>query len=278
MLKELLSEIQGFSVGRADLSNLTERGYKGNDLEMLFTDMWELRKIYDMDQRGIGIVFLDEFDKKLMPSYSGKGENINLNVQNQLLTVIEGADFEGKFDNNTAIIDTTYTLFVGLGSFDQARNMRTEEECRTTIGFSNVNQKKDKQEEHYRPITLEMMRETGACNELLGRFSTIINYKPIDKKTQKKMLNRILEDFCQQEGIRATFSEKGYAEFMQEVNGPLGWRKVSNAVWNTLMPIVRDKLLGKNAERYVICGVNKVKKQRERTNCTEPAEVEEVSA
>lgn len=66
---------------------------------------------------GTGIVFLDEFDKKLLPSYSSQGENINAAVQSQLLTMIEGRIIR----INRYEIDTNKTMFVGLGSFDEYR-------------------------------------------------------------------------------------------------------------------------------------------------------------
>ncbi|MBO4679282.1 MAG: AAA family ATPase, partial [Lachnospiraceae bacterium] len=82
-------KIPRLPVYQIDMTSVTEEGFKGNNTEYMVKEL-----VTNFETQGIGIVFLDEFDKKLLPSYSSKGSNVNAAVQSQILTIIEGRIFE----------------------------------------------------------------------------------------------------------------------------------------------------------------------------------------
>ena len=61
---------------------ITEEGIVGAGSSILVDELME------NGTNGYGIVFMDEFDKKLIPSFA-EGANTSAAVQNQLLTIIE---------------------------------------------------------------------------------------------------------------------------------------------------------------------------------------------
>ena len=235
VLEQVLREIPHLSVSQVDVSSITEAGYKGPDPDVLFTD---IRSKMGNDTRGIGIVFMDEFDKKLSPSLGEHGTDNNLAVQNQLLTIIEGSKYNGK---RGCEIDTRYTLFIGLGSFSKARQER--ELVKDTIGFTGKTAEK---ETHYSPITREDILSTGASYELLGRFLGIVNYQPLQDAAIRRILDNIARDLSNTYHIRIPFSESGYQAFIRLANGEFGCRSLKNQVWNTVFPALRREMISGN--------------------------------
>lgn len=166
--------IPGLPIGQIDMTSITEEGFKGSDTKAVIAPLLENKQT-----GGIGIIFMDEFDKKIVPSYSGSGSNVNAAVQAQLLATIEGREYPEEG------INTENTMFIGLGSFDECRKKK-EVEIKH-IGFGQEN---EKGEDHYSPITREDIINLGGSYELLGRFGTIVNYN----KLSQSIIDEIIDD------------------------------------------------------------------------------------
>ena len=100
-------------VTNVDLSLITEAGYRGDNVDSIHDKLMEA----DSESDGYGICFLDEADKKFLPSHSGKGDNVNAAVQANLLTMIER--FRKKLSLNTKVINISEFPIKGgcLGCF-----------------------------------------------------------------------------------------------------------------------------------------------------------------
>ena len=89
-LKRYFNEyIPGFPINILDLSQITSAGFKGSEPS-------EIINPFIMGNTAFGLCFLDEFDKKLEPSYTNKNVDANREVQNNLLTIIEGSNVTTK--------------------------------------------------------------------------------------------------------------------------------------------------------------------------------------
>ena len=95
-----------------DASSITATGYKGSDPAYIVAPLCHTGL-----HRPVGLVFLDEFDKKILPSYNAHGENTNAEAQYGLLTIVEGSDVEIKDRGRILRVNTDKVMFIGLGSF-----------------------------------------------------------------------------------------------------------------------------------------------------------------
>ena len=171
--EKVISELVIYQV---DMTAMTQEGFKGKNSEY----MTEQLKAED---NGIGIAFLDEFDKKIVPAYSGNGDNINLAVQTQILTIIEGRKEGGRKK-----FDTSNTLFIAMGAFDACREKKSIREKH--VGFGQTSYAGEK---HYAFVTREDMIDLGACYELIGRFSSIINYHELSTETIDEIIDGMVK-------------------------------------------------------------------------------------
>lgn len=165
------------SVSRIDASTISESGWRGNNFEdMIFATLSKRS-----GNSGIGIIFLDELDKKLMPSYYN-GRNISAAIQSNMLTAIEGSkDVMCRTEGLNLSVDTRRTLFIGLGTFDYIRNKHVA--TGKPVGFSDINMDDAFDRDYWKNVTIDDVIEQGASDEFVGRFSDIINFCPLDKKS-----------------------------------------------------------------------------------------------
>ncbi len=182
-LKEYFKDkIPGFVVGLSDLTDITLNGYKGNDTITI------LNAFNSSQSCGYGIIFLDEFDKKILPQYAGKDENVNAAIQSQLLLYVEGNTITLN-EKESKRIDTSKTMFVAMGSFDFFRSTRGVEK---SFGFS----KPDSIEiSHYEEITREDIIKAGGSYELIGRFTSLINYGKLSHEAIDRIIDKRLSEF-----------------------------------------------------------------------------------
>ena len=169
-----------------DISAITSAGFRGQDATSILEPFQ-----YNHIAHPVGIVFLDEFDKKMMPSYTSEGTNVNRDVQSNLLTIIEGSNVQ----TNRGTVDTTRLMFVGLGSFEQFRESRDEEPRQIGLNVDWV----EKDVQHFKPLTRDDMVDSGASNEIMGRFPYIVNYDPLSESSVERIIqksaNEALKEF-----------------------------------------------------------------------------------
>ena len=207
-------ELRFLVCGYIDASELTEAGFKGNNPETIISPLSD-----SPNSNGIGIIFLDEMDKKFIPSYSSGGQNVNAAVQHGLLTIIEGRDVPLKSSSKT--VDTNNTLFIAMGAFDYVRNEKDDEKV---ISIGRTKDKRD----HFDGISREEMLEAGAINELIGRFHTIINYHRLTEESVRKILQLNIAELSDEFGVPIVAAENFYTEMFEVSNGKFGCRTLKN--------------------------------------------------
>ncbi|KKU81679.1 MAG: ATP-dependent Clp protease ATP-binding subunit ClpX [Parcubacteria group bacterium GW2011_GWA2_47_8] len=138
---ETLARIMNVPFAKEDLTGVTGAGWVGRDV----TDV--LKKLLDNADGDVsraenGVVVFDEVDKLGKHEGPGTSQGFGANVQNALLTIIEGTEVEisvGKspMDKATIMLDTTHILFVCAGAFDGLEKIIAKKQPNTigSIGF-----------------------------------------------------------------------------------------------------------------------------------------------
>lgn len=204
---------------QVDMTSITEEGFKGKDTKAVVAELET-----DKGTDGIGIVFLDEFDKKLLPSHDSKGNNINKAVQSQLLTTFEGVKYP---DLN---VDTNNTLFIALGAFDTCRESKSVEVKH--IGFGAEN---EGGEDHYSAITRKDIIDLGASYELLGRFGTIVNYHKLSDEVVDRIINGMAKEIGQSIGAYVKIHDDFRKELRENANSKFGCRLLKSMINDSAM-------------------------------------------
>ncbi len=230
--------IPGLIVYQYDMTSLTEEGYRGNNKLDMVKPLCDV-----VESERIAIAFLDEFDKKLMPSYSAGGVNTNAAVQAQILTIIEGSNQNLNRNN----IDTGNIMFIGMGAFDTCRKKRSESKGAIGFGFGPK-----KEADHYDEITREDMIELGASYELIGRFSSIINYYALDYES----VDQIIDDMCRLEGeslgLKFSVSDTLRSRLHANANGKFGCRLLRSIIHDRAMDCYIEVLENKSDDRNTV--------------------------
>lgn len=232
------AEIPGFVVAQVDMTSITEEGFKGKDTKDMLAPLF---KCSEAD--GIGILFCDEFDKKLLPSYSSSGTDVNAAVQAQILTAVEGA----KMTSGDKTIDTCNTMFIGLGAFDMCRKKKTVVEKHMGFGAEN-----EGGADHYEHITRQDMIDIGASYELLGRFPFIVNYTKLDDDTIYEIIESAIKE--QEESLDCTIelSEAAKKELLATANSQYGCRIIKSKLQEALMPSYIELMYDEEKERVIV--------------------------
>jgi hypothetical protein len=218
-----------------DFTGITQEGYKGEDTRSI------IEPLIKADMGGIGLVFMDEFDKRLIPSITGDGDNMNNAIQSQILTLIEGCVRDG--------IDTSKTMFIGMGSFDACR--KKKETVPKGIGYIV---KMEGATNHYADITLNDALSLGAIPELLGRFTTIINYYELSCGAVERIINMNVKKVSKVFGTKVRISRKFKEYLHSKAYTEFGCRYIYNILYEETSRLVEELLMNdKNPEDNVIC-------------------------
>lgn len=221
-----------------DLSPFTESGYRGRNSHEIGD------AIAIKETNGIAIVFLDEIDKKIIPSLSSPSSNANMAVQAELLTLLEGSVITGS--SGKYLLDSTNTFFIGLGSFDEIRKRKALKASRPKIGF--VNEEAVTSYEHYHDITTSDIIELGATYEFLGRFSLLVNYQKLSDTCILEIIGSITHELSRALQIEICLTEKMKAFLLQNANGKYGCRRLRSLIESAVYPKYSALLESKKAE------------------------------
>lgn len=158
-----------------DCSNLTSPGYKGDNLS-------EIIKSKDLDGTCYYILLLDEIDKLIASCNRSDNDGYNFSLQSSLLSILDGKDSKN-------------CLIIAAGAFtdiDECQIKRLTSTSDVSLGFK-------KPEKARLPVVKDDLIEYGFTYELLGRFSQIIELKPLSKETVYDIIDlrlRELSDSC----------------------------------------------------------------------------------
>ena len=201
----------------ADATTLTEAGYVGEDVENL------IRRLVanaddDLDRARMGIIFIDEIDKKSRRSESASvsrdvsGEG----VQQALLKLIEGTivkiddGFEEPID-----FDTKDILFICSGAFVGLDEVIRKNRSKTSIGIGASLNLKTPFSQAIKHVQPDDLIKYGLIPEFVGRcpVTVVFDDVTIDMliRILKEPKNSIIEQFkalFKYEGVTLDFDDK----------------------------------------------------------------------
>ena len=219
-----------------DINQITCEGFFGKNTKHL------VEGLKNRGSQGIGIVFLDEFDKRLIPAYSGYGDNVNREIQGQLLMAIEGCMLDG--------VDTSKTLFIGMGSFNEVRERRG-----TAKHFGFGVDRSEKVAKHYDVVTREDMIELGASYELLGRFGLIVNYGALSSDAIDQIIDLRIHEISDSMGVKISVDEDMREHLHENANTEFGNRLIDSIIRSAVTRAKIEALTNEiNAEEIVVTG------------------------
>ena len=223
-------------VDLVDINQITTEGFFGKNTKHL------VEGLKNAGSKGTGIVFMDEFDKRIIPIHSGQGDNVNREIQGQLLTAIEGCMLDG--------VDTSKTLFIGMGSFNEIREHRGREKH---MGFCV--DRAEKARMYYDAITREEILALGASYELLGRFGQIVNYGALDHTAIDKIIDMRINEISESMGVKVSVNADMRAFLHKNSNTEFGNRLIDSIIRGAVTRAKIQALTnGINAEEIVVTG------------------------
>ena len=189
-----IRDITGLPMVFTDVSSLGASQFRGRHKEDILLELYEKagRKKSLAEK---GIVFMDEFDKILLPAISDRGVNVHDDVQSQLLTMLEGSEVELKLESQSFLLDTSRILFVLAGAFQGIdeyirQGIKERSEASGSIGFNAMLDKEMDASFIRENIDHEVLMRYGMKRELAGRISSIA----VLEKLGKNELIRILTE------------------------------------------------------------------------------------
>lgn len=232
------NEIPGLPCYQVDVSAITQTGFIGESAESILNELYQHK-----ETNGIGLVWLDEIDKKILPAYESNGGNVNANVQYELLTIIEGRENH----HNNARIDTNNTMFIGLGAFDYFRKRKSNE--KSEIGFGSVQKKQD----HYDRISRRGMIEAGGSYEFIGRFASVFNYHKLTDHDTEEIIHLMQTKEEESLNIKIEIRDDALKTFVSMNNSQFGCRLIRSAIHDRVMVQYKDLKMKKlKAEQFRI--------------------------
>ena len=189
-----------------DITAYSETGYVGQDTSAILTRLLHASDHNPLLAR-IGVVCLDEFDKLSSGSnnavFAGAGTTKDVTgrgVQRELLKMLEGSDVEVSAELSQAsyggkvVLTTRNISFVACGAFSGFKTLSDAADATPNIGFGRESSAGGEaiavhltQEEVERTAHFQRY---GFMPELIGRFTRVIPFEPLDEST----LLEILED------------------------------------------------------------------------------------
>ena len=171
-----IRDIAGLPMVFTDVSSLGMEQSTGRHMEDILLNLWQAAG-KDIERAEHGIVFLDEFDKLLLPAYAKSGLDKSNEVQSQLLTVLEGTTIEMRFENKQMVFDTSNLLFIFAGAFhgieEDIRQDKLKRVSGSSIGFGGLLAKELSNRITRENINHEVLISYGMKRELAGRISDI---------------------------------------------------------------------------------------------------------
>ncbi|MDE7222427.1 MAG: AAA family ATPase, partial [Acetatifactor sp.] len=196
-------------VVQIDLSQITEAGYKGSNVSTIPQRILAEKP----DCKGIAICFLDEADKKCVPSYSNNVDN-NAAVQANLLTLIEGTELKVEVGDEKKDYNSNYTMFVLMGAFQSIRQQKQKKRAAKPLGFTancDVMGNKDDidlvEDCFYEDLTLQDMIDYGMREELAGRMVQVVNFHKLSEEDMLELIRYKVKEISKSMGIEIWMTE-----------------------------------------------------------------------
>lgn len=251
-----LGKILGLPYAICDANSYTNAGYVGQNVEDMLSLLLE-KSNYDLELAQQGIIYIDEIDKiQKKGSTNTNSRDVNgEGVQQALLKLIEGGEFEVKTLRNKVTFDTSNVLFIAGGSFnglDKIINKRLDTiNKKSSIGFvSNKIFTEEERINNYNDtisqLTHEDLKKYGLIPELLGRFPVLTTLHELNEEALYKILTEPENALCKQykewfklDDIKLTFEEDAIKEIALKAKElKIGARSLRSILENTLKDIM----------------------------------------
>ena len=206
----------------------------------------------DMERAQQGIVFLDEFDKLLIPQFSDSGKDMSQEIQSQMLTILEGTRAELKRGDQLIVMDTTNILFVLSGAFggiSEFIHMDKLEKSHagSAAGFGGILARKEWDRITKANINHEVLIKYGMKRELAGRISQVAILESLSAEALFRILTEAEDSVLARyqneteliSGIRVEIEEELIRQIAKETEkGDTGAR----GLYSRLREVLRDML------------------------------------
>jgi len=235
----------------ADATSLTEAGYVGDDVESMISMLVNAAG-GDAKLAERGIVFVDEIDKiarrsegtSITRDVSGEG------VQQALLKLVEGtvcripAGGGRKHPGGDMMeIDTKNILFISGGAFVGLKDLIGNRKNGTTIGFG-ADIKDKKVEGDLTEVTPDDLTKYGMIPEFIGRFTTTVSIKELNKEELLRVLTEVKNNYIDQykyllsiDNIKLEFSTEALEQIVENcLTLKTGARGLHTEIERCLMP------------------------------------------
>jgi len=239
------NEIPEMPVYSFDTSLLTASGYRGMEPYEICAPFFRIN-MYD----AVGICILDEFDKKLIPSFNSHGYDTNAETQANMLTIVEGCELNHR---DGRVVNTSDIMFIGLGSFD---NFRRARECDNhIIGFNNNDSMNS---EHYAPVDRNAMIESGGTYELIGRFPVIVNYEKLSSTYIRQIIDNTVKILKQDFDCDIIVTENMVQYLLSVANGKFGCRIFNGVLRTAVLTAYAEAMQSQQQDRILVITIDSV--------------------
>ena len=260
-----IRDITDYPMVFTDVSSLGASQYRGRHKEDILLELYEEsgRKKSLAEK---GIIFMDEFDKLLLPAVSERGVNVHDDVQSQMLTMLEGSEVEIKCDGQPLLFDTSRILFVLAGAFQGIDEyIRTDKREKSnipgSIGFKAVLEKDMNLEYIRENINHEVLMKYGMKRELAGRVSGIAVLEKLKlddmirilTEPEDSLVKRYERELMLSSGAELIFTEDALNAIAQEaIQTPVGARALQSIMGKVLRGIMYKAPGIKGLKRVII--------------------------
>lgn len=234
-----------------DISSLGVSQTKGRHKEDILVSLLDEAK-GDKDKAEQGIVFLDEFDKILVPAISSEGEDVHRRVQGQLLTMLEGSDVEIDYRKKKITFNTSRVLFVLAGAFEGIEefiksDIEEREDTNIGIGFTAISRKALDLSIVNKNINHKVLTDYGMRKELAGRIEDIAVLEALKKEDYLKILTSVKDNVIDRykneveliSGARLVFSDDALEAVVEKAMGiKTGVRSLNSIIRNVMRDIL----------------------------------------
>jgi ATP-dependent Clp protease ATP-binding subunit ClpX len=248
-----------------DATTITESGYAGDDAEVLIQKLLQ-NSNYDPAKAEIGIIYVDEIDKKarrndmvsLSRDVSGEG------VQQSLLKLMEGTTItipnKPGASPETVDIDTTNILFIVGGAFVGLDDVVKQRLGKSKIGFNANTLNTDRSWEPY--LETQDLVQYGLIPEFCGRLPSVNVLQDLSKEDLIKVLVEPRHSLVKQyqalfalDKIQLEFTIKALEIIAQlAIDQKLGARGLKKIIDNGLMEVQYElpELKDQQVEKIIV--------------------------
>jgi len=229
LVEQLFGKILKIPTVIIDITTFSETGYIGEDVSTILTRLINAAE-GDPQWASCGIVCIDEFDKlatsRSNARFSGEGTTKDvsgLGVQRELLKMLEASkvivplDFGYSAYGEKVSMSTEDISFLACGAFSGFKELSWSKSDTSKMGLTKAPKPGFKEKisvmfDEMEIENIEIFQSYGFLPELLGRFTRIVPFDPLDKKTLKSILKDSVigkfEEEFQEEGFKLEVDEE----------------------------------------------------------------------